>query len=271
MIPPAGESAPGREDLRRMAEEDPTEPPMPRSGRELGSMLLRWLWGLLVFGVPALLLSALLQQLGGAALWIPESWRVAVYVLVVGAGMAVFQLARKHKAALERRGPQGKRRALLCALAGFGGALVLAFPHLWLRVHCVMAWYPDDAVVRNEYGDPDRPEEPIDLSGVEAPVRLERHGSGYAGTVLVPLRRWLSARMQEEITNREAYYGQPGLRAFLDEDPILFIDALREEREAMAKTIALFLAVHALLMLAASAGYGYAFTSQEELAQKLVG
>jgi hypothetical protein len=274
----------------------------------------RWLTDLLVFGVPALLLSMLLQKLSGTALWIPAPWRQTIYVLILGAGMACFQLARRHGETPHARSSPAARthsvETLVLAVASAGGsaqlelteqvdtagaddagaaaparddgarqhlalacflgALLLLVPQVLLRFHCVVAWEPDRAAVASLYGDPDRPHLPADLASVAPPVQLVETASGFRGSVLVPLRSRMSAELREQIESRAAYYDQPGIRAYLDHEPVRFIEALEDERRAMSETVILFLAVHAAILLLASAGYGFSFTLAEELLQMVV-
>jgi hypothetical protein len=271
----------------------------------------RWLTDLVAYGLPALLLTTLLQKLSGAALWIPSPWRQTISILILGAGMACFQLARRRAAAPRvSRGPRRRNVETLVlavasaggtaqleyteqvetapgpgdpqvpaheggaahrmALACFLGALLLLVPQVFLRFHCVVPWEPDRAAVASLYGDPDHPHLDVDPESVAPPVLLAATPAGHRGSVLVPPRSRLSARFRAEIAGRAAYHGEPGVRAYLERDPVGFIEALESEDRAMAETVVLFLALHAAILLLASAGYGFSFTLAEELLQMLV-
>lgn len=271
------------------------------------SPLKRFLIQVLAYGVPAYFLSTYLQKLGGTALWIPSPWRKTITVLVLGAGMACFQLARLHRARIARSGrssperparlatrvalvsaaaavdvaveapaaetpepaaeadPVGERRIQLLALASCAAMLAFLVPQLFLRFHCVIPWNPDEVVVHAEYGDPP------DLSAVPPPAQLEAAGAGFKGSVLVPLRSRLSAALLKRIADRAERYDQPGIQAFLDKEPIHFIELLGAESRALWETVVLILLVHLGILLSGSIAYGYSFNLIEDLAQALPG
>jgi hypothetical protein len=211
-------------------------------------------------------LSIFLQKLSGVALWIPSPWRRIVAALVTLAGMAIFSLARMSRARIEREGHkvgEGRSRvpvlALLCLMVTF----LFLVPQLFLRHHCVVTWNPDDVVVLAEYGNPP------DLDAVPPPAQLERTAAGYRGSVLVPLRSRLSLELRQRIEGRATRYGEPGIRAFLDNEPIHFIESLEDESRAIWETVALILIVHTGVIVSAAAAYGYSFNWVEELIEAL--
>jgi hypothetical protein len=269
----------------------------------------RWLLDLVVYGVPAYFLSSYLQRLGGTALLIPPPWRKTVTLLVLGGGLACFELARNHRQRLEKASrpasdPAGSGQVLLLAMgpeavqvevgplreeperpadSGYGqrlslacvaGALLLLVPHIYLRFHCVIPWLPDNAVINHLYGDPEDRNSPPDMEEVAAsvapPVLLDETESGYSWSVNVPLRSRLSADLQKRIADRSEYFGEPGVQAFLNHEPIEFIEALQAEVRAMSETVVLFLVVHVAILLLASAGYGYSYGVIEEFVQFFV-
>lgn len=269
--------------------------------------LRRLAFQLIAYGLPAWLLSTFLQRLSGSALWIPTPWRRTIFVLILGAGMACFQLARRHRAKLARSGsssPSKVQSAPVRILLAPAGA-ILELPledrprsaqrhaHArstqdegrgsWLSLTYWLVMFVlliPQLFLRFHCVVPWNPDavfihteygNPADLSAVPPPAQLEASESGFRGSILVPPRCLLSEKMIWRIDQRSEPYGPSGIQVFLDEEPIELIESLRGESRALWITVVLILIVHLGILLAASTAYGYSFSLIEELGQFIPG
>lgn len=260
-------------------------------------LVRRLLVTLLVYCLPAYALSRFLTELNRGAMWIPDEWRRTVGLLSLGAGAAVFDLARasraKRSARAEAAGSdaveeaESDRRTQLWVLAAYALSVLCLVPHTVLRSQCIRDWTPSKRQVVSLFSnfqdrhaadvidDPDLwSQVVIDTELAREPLYLEQpttKDGPYRGSVLLPLgfprspeaERMVAAFKQRDPTRN-------AVTQWIEEQPTHLADMIRDnEPTAYAWTKLLFLIVHMAVLLSASLAYGLSFSVLGELVGSL--
>ncbi len=239
----------------------------------------RWRYFVVIatYVVPAWYASSYLLELSKSALWLPPEWRDSVRVFGIALGLICFNVARTRVAeATEKRcqpndprplDPRREGKALAGAALWFGLSIALFLVHTLWRYTVVVPFEPSTNLVLSRWGGTDAglpASEAIDLSGLPSGVHLERRGTAYRGSLLVPPLFMMTPETRR-MFERRTFPGTNGLEFFLNEEPEHLLDILeRRESSAVGLCMGIFVILHVVILATFSFSIGYVFSPVEE-------
>lgn len=248
----------------------------------------------LFYGVPFYVFSKLLLRLTNGALWFPPDWRISIEGLVLGIGACVFALTRSQgkneepSPAAPARGlrwrwkriPAKDRFRILGAFGLLAALMLLAeqfeMRHRFIYLHD----RPLGAAARVFLNDERNPEEialdqglvgRFDNLDLPEGQYLEAGPEGVRLRLILPPRAWMPPEFGNLLDEWQRESPEAALEYGMNEELSRLLAALNSEpqaRSATSSVIRWFLVIHILIIVAASAGYGWIHAFIGQLREK---
>lgn len=238
--------------------------------------------------VPAYFANRFLHEISGGGSWLPKAAHNSLFLISIFVGVLVFNLVRTapvrrrrrrnanaeaeaprpaadntkidDHAAKEKKERAREHRKYQNAIFWAAIATVLVLMCAVLRWSSTHEWEPP-VKWQQTYSL-----EQNGTKGLPSFIELEKEGSTFRGTILVPMEFLLSSGTREMLTIQRKAKGGNVLQQILDEQPDKIIDRLRDEdRFAVLLTAVTIGILHIAAMAAAGAAFGAAFTVSEEV------